>query len=228
MQTRRRLLFALMSLPLLPKGTMASNASAVVVAASGGGEVVTPEGVVQPLVVGMPLASGARLRTGRAGLAQIALADGTQVNAGADTLLDLAASDSVASLNVSGLAVVDRRQASREPAIITARSDGSAFEVLLADARVFLDSVEGGAVFVKDGMAEVRSDQAVIMLASGQGVDLQPVPVVEPGASVEPDPAPPPPGSALPAHPLPVPPPPVVEWGETRVADAFAAVGLSA
>lgn len=241
MISRRSLILApLVALPA--RHLHASPASAVVVAASGEGAIIHADGTLSDLKPGAELAPGSRLHTGRGSLAELALADGTRVNAGERTEVEIAAADSLSSLNISGVAVVDRRTAPA-PILVSAYGDGQEFEVMLAASRVFLDSVGEGAVFVKEGGADVSQDGILLAsLAAGEGLDLQPavlvvepggvlpdisggVPLPEPGAA--PELTPPvrlPPGLGVPAPP---PPPPVAQWSDGRVEDAFALVGLT-
>lgn len=230
----RRLVILLPFLAGLPRQVRSSSASAVVLAASGDGAILHADGTLSPLEPGAELGPGSRLHTGRGSLAELALADGTRVNAGERTEVEISAADSLSSLNISGVAVVDRRSTAA-PIRVTAMGDGKEFEVMLAASRVFLDSVGPGAVFVKEGGAEVTQGGVLLAsLAAGQGLDLKPaVLVVEPGSVLPelpapgsaPDGAPPvrlPPGGGVPA-----PPPPVAEWSDKRVEDAFALVGLT-
>ena len=232
----RRILILAPLIAALPAAARASSASAVVVAASGDGAILHADGAVSPLKPGAELAPGSRLHTGRGSLAELALADGTRVNAGERTEVEISAADSLSSLNISGIAVVDRRSTAA-PILVSATGDGQEFEVMLAASRVFLDSVGQGAVFVKEGGAEVsRGGVLLASLAAGEGLDLKPaVLVVEPGS-----PVPPPPGSGPPPVSVPGPgmgvqpplggvpaPPPVAEWSPGRVQDSFALVGLT-
>lgn len=230
---RALILFSLFALPARP--LRASSPSAVVTAVTGEGAIIHPDGTLSPLEPGAELVPGSRLHTGRGGLAELALADGTRVNAGERTEIGIAAADSLSSLNISGIAVVDRRTAPT-PILVTALGDTQSFEVMLASSRVFLNSVGTGAVFVKDGGADVTQDGIwLASLAAGEGMDLIPAQALpEPGEAL-PAPAPSEEPGALPpageppflgAKP-PVASPPVAEWSDDRVADAFALVGLT-
>jgi hypothetical protein len=204
MPLTRRAILALASCSFLPRPAVSAVFAATVTKASGPVTASLPDGSELALTTGTGLPAGARLGTGDT-LVELALADGTRLNAGRDTTLALAADQtatastaSTSSISISGIAVVDRRGTGVATSL-TVTSDG--FDILLADSRVFLDSLARPAVLVQAGSARVKRGSEEIILASGEGIDI---PLPDP--------------SAL----LPVP----ARWAPARVAEAFASVGL--
>lgn len=234
----------MLALPALPRPGLASGGFARVSAVSGGGGTAhLPDGTSTALAAGLLLPDGTRIETLSDGLAELALEDGTRIHSGRDTRITLqgTGAQSAAALTMTGVMVVDRREL---PQTRTMTVSGTAFDVELAGAQVFIESLgteAGGAVFVKAGGAAVLAGEEEILLASGEGVDFAAMPAIldgtpDRGTAVVPaeevmpgaeDESPPDQG-ALPA-PVPPPPmrPPVQRWSEDRVADAFASVGLT-
>jgi len=216
--SRRPVLLGL-SLAVVPGRLCAASAVARVTAVTGKAEARVPgEGRVA-LSPGMDLPAGTSVILFGNATAGFALDDGTLVNAGEFSQLHLGpATVTRGSLNISGVAVVDRRGATAGTSIVVSNPG---FEVELANARVFLASLGGGRVFVKDGTAKVRTPAETINLSAGEGVDdIPPWDVVAPAA------VPPPAAEPMPAPPPP-PPPEVTRWTDEAVADAFASVGLT-
>jgi hypothetical protein len=204
MPLTRRAILAIACFPLLPRPAVSAVFAAVVTKVSGPVSASLPDGTELALTTGTGLPAGSRLGTGET-LVELALEDGTRLNMGRSTTLALGAGQATVptatsepSLSISGIAVVDRRGTAAETSL-TVSSDG--FDVLLADSRVFLDSLARPAVLVQTGSAKVILGSEQIVLASGEGVDL---PLTDPSA------------------PLPVP----ARWASARVAEAFASVGL--
>lgn len=235
MPSRRFILFLPLALAL-PRPACAAGAFARVMAASGGGEAVLPGGEVVPLVPGLDLPEGARVETFADGLAELAMTDGTRLYSGRETSVVLQArgqADSRAALTVMGVLVIDRRTvASGQPMKVT----GEGFDVELAGAQVFVESIRAearedalGAVFVKEGAAKVAAPLGQILLAAGEGVDIQPVPAL----AIEPELMPDRGTDGIIGEddiPIALPPPPapdVGRWSDDRVRDAFASVGLT-
>ncbi|MBE2277925.1 MAG: hypothetical protein IAE87_16700 [Rhodobacteraceae bacterium] len=190
------------------------------VAIEGGGEAQISGGDSVALTPGLRLPPGSRIVTGPGARAELALASGGSLHAGSETSVGLASGSGNESLNISGVAVIDRRGTPGEVTV-----DIASFEVLLADARVFIDSVQGGSVFVKDGTAEVVLPDTRLALLEGQGVDLpgRAEPTgggLPPVTGTRPAPSPPLPGADAPLLPQ--------VWGERRIEAAFASVGLIA
>ena len=201
MPLTRRALLALATYPFLLRPALSVGLVATVTKVSGPASARLPDGSELGLTVGLGLPAGTSLATGGA-LLELALVDGTRLNMGRNTSVALATdrttgrtAASESSLSISGIAVLDRRGADGA-ASLTVTSDG--FEVLLADSRVFIDSLVRPAVLAQTGTAKVGIGSDQIVLASGEGIDL---PLTD---------------ATVPAR-----------WAPSRVAEAFAAVGLN-
>ncbi|MCB6177795.1 hypothetical protein LHP98_06575 [Rhodobacter sp. Har01] len=219
----RRLALTVGLWPLMPLQVRAAADSAEVVAAAGGAVATLPDATVIALRPGQRLPAGSSLDTGPEGPVELALPDGTRLHAGRQTqmALQVVTHDRGGSLAVSGTLVVDRRAS--DPASVMAVNSAE-FQVLLADAQVFIESLKGSAVFVRDGKARVVAPATEVVLAAGEGIDLPSPFPLQPGAAILPE-ADPSDGLLAPAPAL---PPAVARWSDNRVAEAFASVGLSA
>jgi hypothetical protein len=200
MPLTRRAILAFACFPFLPRLALSAGYAAVVTKVGGPVTASLPDGTELGMTSGLALPAGARFATGGT-LVELALTDGTRLHAGRSTSVTLAAGPgseaAPSSVNISGIAVVDRRSAGAD-APLTVTSDG--FEILLADSQVFLDSLARPAVFVQAGTATVDIGTEQIVLASGEGVDLLPPDLSKTT---------------------------VVRWGPERVTAAFASVGLT-
>lgn len=215
---QRRPVLAGLALILAPQRLRAAGGDAQAVTVEGEVLLEVPGTTPIPVMPGQRLPAGSRIVTGPGARAELALADGSRLHAGGSTGIGLPG-PARGSLNISGLAVLDRRAV---PGSFTVDTRG--FEVVLADARVFIDSVSAGTVFVRDGAAEVVTPQIRLALVAGQGIDL-PAPPRAPGGGVPSAAAP----GALPAPlpaPAPLPPPVPQDWSGARIEAAFASVGL--
>ncbi len=197
------------------------------VAVEGEGEAQISGGGTVALRPGLRLPPGSRIVTGPGGAGRTGPRQWRQPARGGRTSVSLGHGARGSSghgregLNISGVAVIDRRGI---PGAVTV--DVASFEVLLADARVFIDGVQDGSVLVKDGMAEVVLADTRLALLEGQGVDLPgetgPAAGSKPGTGAPPipeSPGPPPPGmdgTLL-----------VRVWGKGRIEAAFASVDLT-
>jgi hypothetical protein len=186
MRLTRRL--AILSSSALALGALrparAAAALATVTAATEGSTLVLPDGTTQPLAEGTALAAGAQVATRASGRVGLTLADGTLVNAGENTRIELVTDigkpDRIASLNVSGAAVVDRRAISSAPSdamvaeALEVKTDR--FKVTIEEARIYLASLGGGKLLVSDGAAQLVLASAELTLEAGDGLTLAPPP----------------------------------------------------
>lgn len=227
MPLTRRFALTMGLVPFLPLPLRAASGGAEVISAASGATAILPDASVVTLETGMGLPAGSTVDTGPAGPAELALPDGSRLNAGRQTRIALqtVTHREGGSLSVSGTLVIDRRAADPSTTLAVNSAD---FQVVLADAQVFIESLRGSAIFVREGKAQVRAPMVEVVLAAGEGIDLPPpIPdttLSEPGtgASSRPDPAMPPP------PPAPAPIPQARPWSDSRVSDAFESVGLSA
>jgi hypothetical protein len=162
----------------------AAAALATVTAATEGSTLILPDGTTQPLAEGAALAAGAQVATRASGRVGLTLADGTLVNAGENTRIELVAGigkpDRIASLNVSGAAVVDRRAIRSAPSDVMVAGalevKTDRFEVIIEEARIYLASLDGGKLLVSDGAAHLVLASAEVTLEAGDGLTLAPPP----------------------------------------------------
>jgi hypothetical protein len=172
----------------------AAAALATVTAATEGSTLVLPDGTTQPLAEGTALAAGAQVATRASGRVGLTLADGTLVNAGENTRIELVAGigkpDRIASLNVSGAAVVDRRAIGSAPSdamvaeALEVKTDR--FKVTIEEARIYLASLGGGKLLVSDGAAQLVLASAELTLEAGDGLTLAPPPPPAPAPGAAP------------------------------------------
>jgi hypothetical protein len=172
----------------------AAAALATVTAATEGSTLILPDGTTQPLAEGTALAAGAQVATRASGRVGLTLADGTLVNAGENTRIELVTDigkpDRIASLNVSGAAVVDRRAIGSAPSdamvaeALEVKTDR--FKVTIEEARIYLASLGGGKLLVSDGAAQLVLASAELTLEAGDGLTLAPPPPPAPAPGAAP------------------------------------------
>ncbi|MCB1390632.1 MAG: FecR domain-containing protein [Rhodobacteraceae bacterium] len=195
--SRRTLLLTAAALPLA-RPVRADARLGEVIDVTGSGTLVRA-GATLPLAPGLALMEGDMASTGEDGLALLFLNEETRINLGLSSSIELASylSEVGGTINVGG-ALVFERPGTRPP--VDLRFVTAFGEIGVRGTRFFVGPSRGDyAVFVDRGRVEVSNAGETRVLAAGEGCSLYE-------------------GAA---------PGPVSAWGEARIAEAFAGLGLS-
>lgn len=197
--SRRTLLLSAAALPLArPARADARDPLGAVLTATGSGT-LTHLGQSQPLVAGLALGDGDTVATGLDGLALLFLNEETRINLGLSSSIELAGflAEIGGTINLGGAMVFDRPEG-RPPVDI--RFVTAFGEIGVRGTRFFAGPSRGDfAVFVQRGQVSVSNAGESRVLNPGEGCSMHA------GAA---------PGAVTP-------------WGEARIAEAFASLGLS-
>lgn len=153
----------------------------------------------QPLVAGSPLMEGDVAETGESGLALLWLDERTQIQMGPASSIELAAflSEVGGTITLGGAMVFDRPE-DLPPLALTFVSEFG--EIGVRGTRFFVGPSRGEyAVFVQRGHVEVRGAGVARQVLAGDGCAMN--------------------AGAAPGE--------VVVWGEGRITEAFASLGLT-
>lgn len=188
---------------LIPALTLALAAAAStplgeVGAVQGDARLVAPSGT-SDLTVGQPLSAGDQVLTGPDALALLMLTPDTRLHLGPDTAvtLDPALGALGGTLVLSGAIVFDRPEGAPRVPVVIDTAFG---EIGVRGTRVFVGPSRGAyAVFVDRGRVTVKGGSSSVDLTAGQGTEIA--------------------AGARPTAPE--------AWGEARIAEAFALVGLA-
>lgn len=216
-RARRLIMLGLAASGALPARLAAATTAIGQVTDVTGAGILDHAGAQSPLAIGAAIHDGDRVRTGPAALAALVLRTDTRINLGTDSDLTVERylADIGGTLTIGGAMAFDRPEG-LPPLDLTVVTAFGAIGV--RGTRFFAGPSRGAfAVFVQRGSVAITASGTRITLGPGEGVDLgRPatrglVPPASPGASG---------GSAAV-------PPSVVRWGDARIADALASVGLT-
>jgi hypothetical protein len=197
--TRRQTVLAAGLLPLCPWPLRAGTEAIGETIAVTGSATLHHAGQVAALAPGMALAEGDRAATGAEGLAELMLYTQTRLNLGpgSDLVLEKYLADVGGTIQLGGALVFDRDAAAAKVDLTVQTAFGA---IGVRGTRFFVGPSKGEyAVFCQRGAVEVTNAGVTRRLGPGDGVNLR--------AEAAPD--------------------EVAQWGEARIAAAFASVGLT-
>jgi Uncharacterized protein conserved in bacteria len=196
--SRRSLLLSAAALPLATRTARADARLGEVLDVTGAGT-VTRGATILPLEPGLPLMEGDRATTGEDGLALLFLNEETRINLGLSSSIELASflAEVGGTINVGGAMVFDRPE-TRPP--LDLRFVTAFGEIGVRGTRFFVGPSRGDyAVFVERGEVAVSNAGETRVLSAGDGCALY--------------------AEAAPGE--------VTPWGEARIVEAFASLGLT-
>lgn len=197
--TRRALLLTTAALPCLALADARAPGDLGDVREATGDGTLRRGAEAMPLIPGLPLREGDTAETGMNGLALLWLDEDTRIHMGPGSAIELASflTEVGGTIRVGGAMVFDRPD-DRAPLDITF---ATAFgEIGVRGTRFFAGPSQGDfAVFVQRGRVEVRGAGVTRVLTAGEGCTMH--------------------AGAVPGE--------VAAWGEARIAEAFASLGLT-